>query len=241
LFWYNCYVAKSVFVKNKVYLIEGQEVEVGPLRIKFLRKFMDKFSLMKFAQSNEEAIEILSECAAVCMEQFYPSIKSVEDLEDAVDLPTIYKILEFCAGIKIDPEDKESEIEDQAKKQSESNEDSWEELDLPSLEAQVFSFGAWKNFEELEESITMSELSQLLETKAEIDYRDKKFAAALKGVDLDKQKKDDEWEKMKARVFSGGRTENPDDILTFRGHKAQQAGFGLGMGLDYVDLKKKSE
>ena len=237
-------MAKSVFTKNKVYLIDGQEVEVGPLKIKFLRKFMDKFSLMKFAKSNEDAIEILSECAAVCMEQFYPKIKNVEDLEDSIDLPTIYLVLEFCAGIKINPDDKDKEIEEQAKEQSKDNESSWDDLDLPSLEAQVFIYGAWKNFEELEESLTMSELTQLLETKSENDYRDKKFTAALKGIDLDKEtnkNKDNAWERMKARVFSGNRTENPDDILTFRGHKAQQAGFGLGMGLDYVDFKKKSE
>lgn len=36
------------------------------------------------------------------MKQFYPKISgSVADVEDNVDLPTIYKILDTSAGIKI--------------------------------------------------------------------------------------------------------------------------------------------
>jgi hypothetical protein len=38
---------------------------------------------------------------------------------------------------------------------------------------------------------------------------------------------------MKARVFSGGATDNPDDILALQGQNAQKAGFGIGMGLGY--------
>jgi hypothetical protein len=233
-------MAKSLYEKSSILLINDEEIELGPLKIKFLRKFMDNFKSIDSAVDNEETIKILSECAAVCMQQYYPVIQTVEDLEDLVDLPTIYKILEFCAGIKIDPNNEN--IEEQAKKESEGNGQTWEELDLPDLEAEIFDFGAWKNFEELEASLTMPELTQLLKTKGKNDYRDKKFLAALKGIDLDKNSQnDDAWEKMKARVFSGGATENPNDILSFRGHKAQQAGFGIGLGLDYVDLKSKSE
>jgi hypothetical protein len=45
--------------------------------------------------------------------------------------------------------------------------------------------GIWKNFEEIEENLTLAELEKLLEVKREQDYSDKKFAAALKGVNLD--------------------------------------------------------
>jgi hypothetical protein len=41
---------------------------------------------------------------------------------------------------------------------------------------------------------------------------------------------------MKARVFSGGQTSDANDILSFQGPKAQKAGFGIGMGLDYENL-----
>jgi hypothetical protein len=43
---------------------------------------------------------------------------------------------------------------------------------------------------------------------------------------------------MKARVFSGGQTSDSNDILSFQGPKAQKAGFGINMGLDYEDLTK---
>ena len=38
-----------------------------------------------------------------------------------------------------------------------------------------------------------------------------------------------------ARVCSGGKTDNPDDILAYQGVTAAKAGFGIGMGLDYED------
>jgi hypothetical protein len=44
---------------------------------------------------------------------------------------------------------------------------------------------------------------------------------------------------MKARVFSKGKTDNPNDIVSFQGTKAAQAGFGIGMGMGYEDLTKK--
>ena len=45
--------------------------------------------------------------------------------------------------------------------------------------------GIWKNFEEMEENLTIVELERLLEAKRDQDFANKKFAAALKGIDLD--------------------------------------------------------
>ena len=45
---------------------------------------------------------------------------------------------------------------------------------------------------------------------------------------------------MKARVFSGGSSSDPNDIVSFQGATASKAGFGIGMGLDYQDLTKKT-
>jgi UDP-glucose 4-epimerase len=41
------------------------------------------------------------------MKQFYPSIKTIEDLEDNLNLPAIYKVLDIAAGIKIDGDQEE--------------------------------------------------------------------------------------------------------------------------------------
>jgi hypothetical protein len=65
----------------------------------------------------------------------------------------------------------------------------------------------------------------------------KKFLAAMQGVDLDKQSgKQDEWEAMKARVYSKGVTQNPNDILALQGQNAANKGFGIGMGLTYEKI-----
>jgi len=89
----------------------------------------------------------------------------------------------------------------------------------------------------------MPELTIILVAKREKDYEDKKFLAALQGVDLDKNSGggssggQKEWEDMKARVFSRGKASDANDILALSGHNAAKAGFGIGMGLDYVDAK----
>ena len=44
------------------------------------------------------------------------------------------------------------------------------------------------------------------------------------------------WEDLKARVFSKGKTNDANDILSLQGVNAQQAGFGIGMGLDYEEV-----
>ena len=50
---------------------------------------------------------VLVECVRVCMKQYYPSIsKSAEDVEDNIDMPTIYKVLDTAAGIKINKNQK---------------------------------------------------------------------------------------------------------------------------------------
>jgi hypothetical protein len=91
--------------------------------------------------------------------------------------------------------------------------------------------GIWKDYEELETSLSMPELVATLSSKRDLDYQEKKFLAAIQGVDLDKQsggaKGQNEWEAMKARVFSKGKTSDPNDITSFQGTKASQAGFGL--------------
>lgn len=93
----------------------------------------------------------------------------------------------------------------------------------------------------MEDNLSMPELTAILAAKRSVDYEDKKFFAAIQGVDLDKESgrsnSRDAWEDMKARVFSGGIAESGDDILSMQGVNAARAGFGIGMGLEYEDLK----
>lgn len=81
----------------------------------------------------------------------------------------------------------------------------------------------------------MPELMATMTAKQEADYDAKKFAAALKGVDLDKENNAgrQKFDELYAKATSKGRTENSKDILALSGTAAQQAGFGIGVGLDY--------
>ena len=76
----------------------------------------------------------------------------------------------------------------------------------------------------------------ILAAKREKDYEDKKFFAALKGVNLEEgnsQKGQKEWEDMKARVFSKGSSTDSSDIVSLQGQTAVKSGFGIGRGLEY--------
>jgi hypothetical protein len=225
-------MATKVYEENVIELIDGTEITVGPSKIKYLRGILDSFNKINKDSTEDEAIEMMVESVRIAMQEFYPSISdSVELIEDNLDIKTVYKVLEYCAGIKINIEEEET-VENQAKSQSDGS--NWQDLDLVKLESEAFLIGAWKNFDDLEKSISMPELISLLEVKRELDYGDKKFAAAMQGVDIDKDKNDNAWEDMKKRVLYNGKDAN--DITNLRGAKAQKAGFGIGNGLGYEEV-----
>jgi hypothetical protein len=230
-------MATEIYKIEIIQLVDGTEIEIIPLKIKYLREFMDTFEAIRVTKNDQEAILVLSECARVCMKQYYPSIsKTIADLEDNIDLPTIYKILDVAAGIKIN-----KKSEQPVKNQATDSGSNWENLDLAKLESEAFLLGIWKDYQELEESMSITELMATLSSKRELDYEEKKFLAAIQGVDLDKnsgsRRGQQEWEDMKARVFSGGKAKDGNDILALQGPAAQKAGFGIGLGLDYEDLR----
>jgi hypothetical protein len=231
-------MATTVYNTQIIQLFDGTELEIVPLKIKYLREFMIVFNNIKDAKDDNEAMQVLVECTRVCMKQYYPEISgSFEQVEDNVDMPTIYKVLDVAAGIKINKASNEP-VKDQAEKSG----DTWETLDLAKLESEVFLLGIWKDYQELEKSMSMPELLATLEVSRELDYTEKKFLAAIQGVDLDAQsqpeKGQQEWENLKARVFSKGKTNDANDVLSLQGPKAKSLGFGIGNGLDYEDLTK---
>jgi len=232
-------MATSIYKTKNVYLFDGTEIEIMPLKIKYLREFMDAFDKIKYAENDDESMMVLTECTRIAMKQYYPLIsKSIEDLEDNIDLPTIHIILDVAANIKINETKEDEDIKSKAQK-SEAG-PSWEEFDLAKIESEVFLLGIWKDYKDLEESLSMPELMITLSSKRELDYEEKKFLAAIQGVDLDSNsesgKGQKEWEDMKARVFSGGATGDSNDILALQGVNAQKAGFGIGLGLEYENL-----
>lgn len=228
-------MATTIYQTKNIHTISGLEIEISPLKIKYLRQFMDMFDSIKQSKDDEESIQILSECARIVMKQMCPELSgSIEDIEDSFDLPTIYQILDAAAGIKMN-----KKSEDSVKDQAVDSDMTWKDLNLVKLESEAFLLGIWKDYEDLELSLSMPELMAILQSKREMDYEEKKFLAAIQGVDLEKNKKsegEDAWTKLKNKVFNQGRDDK--DILTFKGDKARRAGFGIGMGLDYEDLTK---
>lgn len=59
--------------------------------------------------------------------------------------------------------------------------------------------GKWKNFEELEDCLSLGEINLLVKAEREKDARAKKFAAALKGINLEDDAKD-KFEEIKKRA-----------------------------------------
>ena len=228
---YTRIMATKIYESETITLMDGDEVYLTPLKIKYLREFMELFDYVKDARNDNQAILFLTECAKIAMKQYAPNRL---DLEDQVDIHAIYTILEIAAGIKIKPDSKET-IKDQAVEGGST----WDKLDLARLESEVFLLGIWKDYEQLESSLSMPELVATLESKRELEYQEKKFLAAIQGVDLDKNSgKQNEWEEMKARVFSNGGTKDPNDVVALQGANAQKAGFGIGMGLSYQKIDK---
>jgi hypothetical protein len=235
-------MATSIYKTKNVYLFDGTEIQIMPLKIKYLREFMDAFDKIKNTKNDDEAMLVLLECTRIAMKQYYPLIsKSIEDLEDNIDLPTVHEILDLAGNIKVGGESEE-DVKTQAQKGDPGP--SWEEFDLAKLESEVFLLGIWKDYNELEESLSLSEIMAIISSKRELDYQEKKFFAAIQGVDLEDSSDSDrgqkEWENMKARVFSGGATNDSNDVLSLQGQNAKKAGFGIGMGLDYEDARDPS-
>jgi hypothetical protein len=235
-------MATNIYQTKTINLFDGTEIEISPLKIWYLRRFMDTFQHISKTSNDDEAILVLLECTRICMEQYYPEISlDLSNIEDNMDMPTMHEILDIAAGIKIN-----SKNEEAVKEQAESSEsgNSWFDLDLAKLESEIFLIGSWKSYKDLEQSICMSELMATIESKRELDYQEKRFFAAIQGVDLDKEsgseKGQKEWENLKARVFSNGQTNDSNDVLALQGQNAKKAGFGIGMGLDYEDARDPS-
>ena len=139
-------MATTIYKSEIVYLFDGTELEIVPLKIKYLREFMQAFENVKGTKNDDEAIAALVECVRICMKQYYPTISgTTDDVENNIDMPTIYKVLDVYAGIRINKKSEET-VKDQALESGSS----WGDLDLAKLESEVFLLGIWKDYQELE-------------------------------------------------------------------------------------------
>jgi hypothetical protein len=97
-------MATSVYETVDIELLDGTKIKMRPLKISLLRDFMTKFeNIADVADSNENSMNLLIDCVQIALKQYAPEI--AEDrarVEDVFDLPTVYKVIEVAAGIKLD-------------------------------------------------------------------------------------------------------------------------------------------
>lgn len=97
-------MATQVYETSEVTLIDGKVVKMRPLKISLLREFMKKFEeIANVASDNDKSMDVLIDCVQIAMRQYEPKIS--EDraaLEDNIDLPSVYRVIEAASGIKFD-------------------------------------------------------------------------------------------------------------------------------------------
>jgi len=96
-------LATTVYDVEEIELQSGAKVKLKPLSIKQLRKFMEVIKKVQDAEDETATLGILVEACGVALETQLPDlVADLDKLEDALDVPTINRILEVCGGIKMD-------------------------------------------------------------------------------------------------------------------------------------------
>ena len=93
-------MATTMYEPQKLTLMDGTEISVRPLKISLLRPFMAKFEgVAAVADNNEKSMTLLIECVQIAMKQYKPELADdISKLEEVLDLPTVYKIVEAASG-----------------------------------------------------------------------------------------------------------------------------------------------
>jgi hypothetical protein len=96
-------MAVTVNEEKIIKLIDGTEISVRPLKISLLRSFMKKFAeIAEVANDNDKSMDVLMECVQIAMKQYKPELaEDLGKLEESLDLPTVYRIVEEASGINL--------------------------------------------------------------------------------------------------------------------------------------------
>jgi predicted nucleotidyltransferase len=95
-------MATKVYDTVTVELQNGDTIEVKPLPIKRLRRFMEVIAQMDDESSDKSPIDVMVEAAAIVLEKKYPHLANDQDeLEELLDVPTMVKIVEVAGGLNL--------------------------------------------------------------------------------------------------------------------------------------------
>lgn len=75
--------------------------------------------------------------------------------------------------------------------------------------------GNWKNYDELEDQLSVDELLATLNAQRKLRYEEQKFFAMIQGIDISDN-------------------DRKSDITDLKGAQAVQQGFGVGVGLGHA-------
>lgn len=126
-------MADRVYNEEDIVLQDGKEVTLRPLPISRLRRFMDAWKEIANTGEDDDGFDVFINCSGIALESNFKgdfdSLKADADakskgeflspeykeyLEEALDLETIYKVIEVCGGIKLnDPKLMEAALEAQ--------------------------------------------------------------------------------------------------------------------------------
>jgi hypothetical protein len=97
-------MATTINELKTITLADGTKISARPLKISLLRKFLKKFDeIAEVADNNDKSMDVLMECVAIALTQFSPILaeKPISELEEVLDLPIVYEIVEVASGIKL--------------------------------------------------------------------------------------------------------------------------------------------
>ena len=99
-------MATTINEAKEITLFDGTVISARPLKISLLRKFMKTFeSIAEVADDNDKSMDALLACVQIALQQYAPDLAGSKELEDMLDLPTVYAIVEEASGIKLQESD----------------------------------------------------------------------------------------------------------------------------------------
>ena len=96
-------MATTINESTELELVDGTKISVRPLKVSLLREFLKKFeTIADVSTSNDKSMDVLLECVQIAMKQYKPELAAdLATLEDNIDLPTVYAIIEAASGIRM--------------------------------------------------------------------------------------------------------------------------------------------
>lgn len=96
-------MATIINEEDSITLLDGTVLNVRPLKISLLREFMTTFEKIEnVATDNNKTMDLLINCVQIALKQYNPDLGSdPKKLEEILDLPTVYKIVEVASGIDL--------------------------------------------------------------------------------------------------------------------------------------------